>query len=209
MASILILLIFAFLFYLIYLLIYSAFEEVGFKKWEASFIVFSCIIFGHSIFDIPLFSYKNWIIAINVGGALLPLLISIYLIFSRKVALKSFFGMIIVAYFAYNVTYVTKRGIVSDFPYWLIPPFVASFYSILTGWKSRKKSASVAYSSGTIGVLIGADLLHLKELLKMDIGKTAVASIGGASILDMVFLTGVIAVLIDALLYGREGKNFH
>lgn len=204
MASILILLIFALLFYLVYLLIYSAFEEVGFKRWEASLIVFSCIIFGYNIFDIPLFSYKNWIVAINVGGALLPILISIYLIFSRKVALKSFFGIIIVAYFAYNVTYVTRRGIVSDFPYWLIPPVVASLYSIITGWKSKRKSASVAYSSGTIGVLIGADLLHLKELLKMEIGKTTVASIGGASIIDMIFMTGVIAVLIDAILYGRE-----
>lgn len=206
MASIFILLIFAFLFYLIYLLIYSAFEEVGFKRWEASLIVFSCIIFGYNIFDIPLFSYGNWIIAINIGGALLPILISMYLIFSRKVALRSFLGMIIVAYFAYNVTYVTRKGIVSDFPYWLIPPVVASIYSVLTGLKSKKKSASVAYSSGTIGVLIGADLFHLKELLKMEVGKTTVASIGGASILDMVFLTGVIAVLIDAILYGKEEK---
>ncbi|HEC88365.1 MAG TPA: DUF1614 domain-containing protein [Thermoplasmata archaeon] len=207
MASIFILLIFAFLFYLIYLLIYSAFEEVGFKRWEASLIVFSCIIFGYHIFDIPLFSYGNWIVAINIGGALLPILISIYLIFSRKVALRSFLGIIIVAYFAYNVTYVTRKGIVSDFPYWLIPPVVASIYSVLSGLKSKKKSASVAYSSGTIGVLIGADLLHLKELLKMEVGKTAVASIGGASILDMVFLTGVIAVLIDAILYGKENKK--
>ncbi|HEC76321.1 MAG TPA: DUF1614 domain-containing protein [Thermoplasmatales archaeon] len=206
MASIFILLIFAFLFYLIYLLIYSAFEEVGFKRWEASLIVFSCIIFGYNIFDIPLFSYGNWIIAINIGGALLPILISMYLIFSRKVALRSFLGMIIVAYFAYNVTYVTRKGIVSDFPYWLIPPVVASIYSVLTGLKSKKKSASVAYSSGTIGVLIGADLFHLKELLKIEVGKTTVASIGGASILDMVFLTGVIAVLIDAILYGKEEK---
>ncbi len=202
MLSLLTLLIFALAFYILYLLIYSAFEEVGFKKWEASMIVFSCIIFGW--FDLPLFRYNRWLIAINVGGALIPIIISIYLMISRKVVLRGIIGMGIVAYFAYHVTQVTSSGVTSYFPYWLIPPIAASFYSLLVSIKSKKKSASIAYSSGTMGVLIGADLLHLKELLSIKIHSTTMASIGGAAILDMVFLTGIIAVLIDAILYGKD-----
>ena len=178
----------------------TTFEEVGFKGWEAGLIVFSCIIFGSV--NIELFSYDRWIIAINVGGALLPILISLYLMLSRKVFGKSLVGIIIVAYFAYEVTYATSAGIVSEFPYWLIPPFVASLYSVAVSLKNKKKAASIAYSSGTLGVLIGADLLHINEILQMP--KGGVASIGGAAILDMVFLTGIIAVLIDAFLYGRD-----
>ncbi len=193
------LLIFAILFYIIYLVLSTAFEEVGFNKLEASIIVFGCILFG--LINFPIFVYKNWIIAINLGGALLPTIISIYLIFSRKVIIRSLLGMIIVAYFAYEVTFVTKEGVTSTFPYWLIPPIIASLYSIIVSIKNKKKAASIAYSSGTIGVIIGADLLHLKELLEIKIKEMTVASIGGASILDMVFLTGIIAVLIDALLY--------
>ena len=204
MPSLLTLLVIALLFYVIYVILLTAFEEVGFKKWEASLIVFSCIIFGHPIFDIPLFIYNGWIIAINVGGALIPLLISIYLMTSRKIFGRSLLGVVIVAYFAYKITYVSQRGVVADFPYWLLPPFIASFYSIIVSIKSKKKAASIAYSSGTLGVIIGADLAHLKELLQMK--AKGVASIGGAAILDMVFLTGIIAVLLDALLYGK-GKD--
>lgn len=196
-------LIIALLFFLFYLLAYSAFEEVGFEKWEAVLIVFSCIIFGWV--DVPLFRYEKWIIAVNVGGALLPVLISIYLMISRRVSGRIILGMVVVAYVAYHVTDVTARGITSSFPYWLAPPLVASLYSLLVCTKSRKKAASIAYASGTMGVLLGADLLHLRELLNVHIHKTTVASIGGAAILDMVFLTGIIAVLIDALLYGRDG----
>ena len=201
MLSLLTLLIFALIFYVFYILISSAFEEVGFKSWEASLIVFSCIIFGWV--NLPLVKYNGWILAINVGGALIPMLISIYLMLSRKVAGRSVVGMIIVAYFAYKITSVTPEGVVSSFPNWLIPPIVASLYSIIASLKNKKKAASIAYSSGTMGVLIGADLLHLKELLQIKTSPATIASIGGAAILDMVFLTGVIAVLIDALLYGK------
>ncbi|HHF56346.1 MAG TPA: DUF1614 domain-containing protein [Thermoplasmatales archaeon] len=201
MLPLLTLLIFALIFYVFYILISSAFEEVGFKSWEASLIVFSCIIFGWV--NLPLVKYNGWILAINVGGALIPMLISIYLMLSRKVAGRSVVGMIIVAYFAYKITSVTPEGVVSSFPNWLIPPIVASLYSIIASLKNKKKAASIAYSSGTMGVLIGADLLHLKELLQIKTSPATIASIGGAAILDMVFLTGVIAVLIDALLYGK------
>ena len=202
MLPLLTLLVIAFVFYIFYLILQSAFEEVGFNGWEASIIVFSCIIFGWV--NIPLFGYNKWIVAINVGGALIPVAISIYLMFSRKVVLRSIAGMAVVAYFAYNVTSVTQDGVVSSFPYWLIPPVVASLYSIVVSVNSKKKAASIAYAAGTMGVLIGADILHLRELLNMKIPSSTMASIGGATILDMVFLTGVIAVIIDAILYGKD-----
>ena len=165
-------------------------------------IVFSSIIFG--TVNIPLLYYKNWSIGINVGGALLPIIISIYLTLSRKVAGRSIIGILIVAYVAYNVTTVSNNGIVSPFPYWLLPPMAASLYSLLVGYKSKKKTASIAYISGTLGVLLGADLLHLNELISRDVPRYTMASIGGAAILDMVFLTGIIAVLIDGILYGKD-----
>lgn len=204
MVHLIALLIFALLFYIIYIILTMAFEEVGFDKWEAILIVFGCIIFG--LVDIPLFIHNGWIIAINLGGALLPLIISIYLILSRKVVMRSILGIIIVAYFAYEVTYVTEKGVSATFPYWLIPPFIASLYSVAVAIKSKKKAASIAYSTGTIGVLVGADLLHLKELLSIKVKELTVASIGGASILDMIFLTGIIAVLIDALLWREKNR---
>jgi len=54
-------------------------------------------------------------------------------------------------------------------------------------------SPAIAYISGTLGVLIGADLLHLKLVPKLG---TPLASIGGAGTFDGMFLTGIIAVLL-------------
>jgi uncharacterized membrane protein len=202
MSQIILLLVVAVLFFLFYLLIYSAFEDVGFRKWEALVIVFSVVIFGS--LNLHLFYHNGWDVRINAGGALIPVVISVYLMASRRVTGRILLGIPLVAFVTYNVTAVTNEGIVSAFPYFLIPPFAASFYSVLVCTKSQKKSASIAYATGTLGVLVGADVFHLQELLDRSVPPSTVASIGGAAILDMVFLTGIIAVLVDAFLDGRE-----
>ena len=74
-------------------------------------------------------------------------------------------------------------------------------------WKEFKKAAPLAYISGTIGVLIGADFLHLWQLLNIPISQEANAVIGGADVFDMVFFTGIIAVLFDGLFMFRQRKN--
>ena len=54
-------------------------------------------------------------------------------------------------------------------------------------------SAPLAYISGTLGVIIGADVFHLKDIPRMG---TPLASIGGAGTFDGIFMTGIVAVLL-------------
>jgi len=54
-------------------------------------------------------------------------------------------------------------------------------------------AAQLAYISGVLGVLIGADILQLKAI--EDLG-APIASIGGAGTFDGIFMTGIIAVLL-------------
>jgi uncharacterized membrane protein len=61
---------------------------------------------------------------------------------------------------------------------------------------SRRHAAALAYISGSMGTLIGADLLNLGAIRRMG---TPVASIGGAGTFDGVFLAGILAVLIASL----------
>jgi uncharacterized membrane protein len=56
-----------------------------------------------------------------------------------------------------------------------------------------ENSAPLAYICGTMGVLLGADLLRLNDIRKIG---TPVASIGGAGTFDGIFLTGIVAVLL-------------
>jgi uncharacterized membrane protein len=196
--GLLVLFIIGLFFYILYSIFYSTFVEVGFSRWEASFIVFGSIIFG--LVDVPLFVYNNWMIAINIGGAVIPIAISMYLIMKKKFIGKAIIGIVIISFFTYNVTEVSSRGVTSSFPFWLLPPVAASIFSLMASYKKPKKAAPLAYVTGTLGVLIGADFFHLPEILRMHTAHTVTASIGGAAIFDMVFLAGIIAVLVDSLL---------
>ena len=184
--------------YLIFSILTRAFRYMGFTTIEAIIIVFvsflfrfEIIIFDHNISNLYFLSYRNWMLGINMGGAVIPILLSIYLTIKKKIPFKKIFlGILIVTVISFFVTHpVPESGIVSDFPYWLIPSLFASIISIFLLWKDFIKAAPLAYISGTIGVLIGADFLHLPKLLSYSPIKQTPAVIGGAVVFDMIFLT--------------------
>ena len=72
----------------------------------------------------------------------------------------------------------------------LVPPIIAATVALLV---ARTNVAAVAYVSGSLGTLIGADLLNLGRIQGLG---APVVSIGGAGTFDGVFLTGIIAVLL-------------
>ncbi len=200
-------------FYIIYMTLTKAFEDMGFTTVEAIIIVFvsllfgfEIIVFGLNISNIPLFSYGNWIVGISMGGAVIPIVLSLYLFVKKRLVLKHLLiGIGIVAIIAFLVTRpVAGKGIVSSFPYWLLPAVCASLISAILSWKAFSKAAPLAYISGTIGVLIGADFLHLSQLLQMQTASTTMAIIGGANVFDMVYITGILAVILDGILMYRQ-----
>ncbi len=72
----------------------------------------------------------------------------------------------------------------------LIPPAVAALVAVIL---SRQSTAPLAYVAGSMGTLIGADILNLHILPTLE---ASVASIGGAGTFDGVFLSGILAVLL-------------
>jgi uncharacterized membrane protein len=75
-----------------------------------------------------------------------------------------------------------------------LPPILAAVASVIIAYEY---APVVAYISGTLGTLVGADLLNLKQIGKLG---APVASIGGAGTFDGIFLNGIFAVLLAALL---------
>lgn len=61
---------------------------------------------------------------------------------------------------------------------------------------SHRRAAPLAYTVGSVGTLIGADLLNLGSIQGLGV---PIASIGGAGTFDGIFLTGVLAVLFASL----------
>jgi uncharacterized membrane protein len=151
------------------------------------------------IFGVPFLApvevdWPGTVLAINVGGAVIPILLSFYLLARHRLWWPGLLAIAIVAFVVHRMaTPIPGLGI--SVPT-LVPPLLAALVALLL---SRRFAAPLAYIGGSIGVLVGADLLNLGVL--RDLG-APVASIGGAGTFDGVFLTGVIAVLLASLVTG-------
>jgi uncharacterized membrane protein len=205
--------------YIVYLIITKAFQNMGFSSLEAIVIVFVSFILGAGIIDgyvgisfsnVPLFTYHNyWIVGINVGGAVIPIILSIYLSLKNRLKpVQVFLGICIITIVTFLVTHPDpEKGIVSTFPLFLLPIVITSLVSILFAWKEKSKAAPLAYTIGTLGVLLGADGFHLMSLLQNEIQTPRNAVIGGANVFDMVFITGILAVFLDGLLIIQQKRK--
>ena len=71
-----------------------------------------------------------------------------------------------------------------------VPPLAAALLALLL---APGNAPPVAYVAGTLGTLIGADLLHLPDLRRFD---TQLLSIGGAGVHDGIFFAGLVAALL-------------
>ncbi len=133
---------------------------------------------------------QKTVVAINLGGALIPLLISLYLFYQMSNVVPALLATLFVSLVVYRLARPIK-GVGIGIPA-LIPPLLAALSAyVVTGEEMR---APVAYIAGTLGTLIGADLLRLNDIKNMG---APVASIGGAGTFDGVFLSGIIAVLLS------------
>jgi uncharacterized membrane protein len=219
-----------------------AFEQIGFDHWHSTLAVFGSFI--GSLIDIPLFmgtisSYPGWYItfvstfapefptnfhpfylAINIGGAIVPFIISSHLILTRRVtAYKASVGILVVALITYILAQpVAGVGIV--LPFWVSPVLAVICGLVLS--RGYCGAPSLAYISGSMGTLLGADVMNiltpgvLPALSPMGLqtSRPLVLSIGGAGVFDGIFLTGILAVLFAAgivrIFHGScEGVKMH
>jgi uncharacterized membrane protein len=138
----------------------------------------------------PQYRPHKTVIAINLGGALIPLIISLYLLFKLPNVIPALLVTLIVSLLVYRLARPIQ-GVGIGIPA-LIPPLLAALAAYLLAPEDMR--APVAYIAGTLGTLIGADLMRLRDIKNMG---APVASIGGAGTFDGVFLSGVIAVLLS------------
>jgi uncharacterized membrane protein len=146
-------------------------------------------------YRIPQVEYGETVttVAVNVGGALVPTGVCMYLLLKSAASMifLSFIGVFVVALITHLIARPVKGvGITTPM---FVPPIVAAVTAVLL---SPAHPIVIAYVSGVLGALIGADLLNLRKI--PDLG-APMASIGGAGTFDGVFLTGIIAVLVAGL----------
>src|SRR5437868_5905049 len=135
--------------------------------------------------------WPGTVIAINVGGALIPTLMSFYLLTKNRLWGLGLLATACVAAVCYSLARpVPGVGIA-------LPTFVPAVTAAIAAWVlSRRYAAPLAYIGGSMGALIGADLLNLDKITNLG---APVASIGGAGTFDGIFLTGILAVLLAGI----------
>jgi uncharacterized membrane protein len=140
--------------------------------------------------------WPGTIIAVNLGGAVIPAVLSIYLLVKNRLFYQGLLGIVIVTLIVHHIAHpVHGVGIAEPI---FIPPLAATGAAILI---SRQFAPALAYISGSLGTLIGADLLNISNLQGLG---APVASIGGAGTFDGIFMSGILAVLLAAVWSGRS-----
>jgi uncharacterized membrane protein len=134
---------------------------------------------------------QRTVVAINVGGALVPAIVSVYLFLHDGLGFRGMLAVAVVALVVYLVARpVAGVGVVVPA---LLSPLVAAAVALVAGGGSVP---AVAYVAGVLGTLVGADLLNLWRVRDMG---APVVSIGGAGTFDGVLLSGVMAVLMASI----------
>jgi uncharacterized membrane protein len=136
---------------------------------------------------------RETIIAVNVGGCLIPLGLALYEImqltaFNPQALFAVAAGCVINSLVCYSIARPVP-GIGIAMP-GVISPIVAVSVALLL---APEVAAPVAFAIGVIGPLVGADLMHLKDIEANEIG---VVSIGGAGTFDGIVLSGIVAAYL-------------
>ncbi len=191
----------------------TAAARLGFSS-ELALVLFAAIVLGSAI-NIPLYRVESqaevlddvmsfwlrqfWgipvqkiqqstVVALNVGGGLIPLVLAVYQ-FGRS----SPIAILIVTALVTGVSYCGAKVVpgigIQMNP--LLAPIAAALSALVIAPSAQ--AAPVAFAGGVLGTLVGADLLHLKEIQAMTPG---VLSIGGAGVFDGIALCGLFALLL-------------
>ncbi|MEJ2346278.1 MAG: DUF1614 domain-containing protein [Gammaproteobacteria bacterium] len=137
---------------------------------------------------------RHWpgtVVAVNIGGAVIPTVLSIYLLVRNRLYASGLLGIAVVAAVVHMLAHpVPGLGIAVPI---FVPPLVTTLVALIL---SRRYAAPLAYISGSMGTLLGADLMNLGSIRALG---APVASIGGAGTFDGIFVTGILAVILASV----------
>lgn len=136
---------------------------------------------------------RETVIAINVGGCLIPVALAVYETAHLMAAgWQPLSGLLVAIFINTALCYWMAKpieGVGIAMP-GLFPALVAAMSALFL---VPDQAVPVAFVAGVLGPLIGADLLHLRDIEKL---ATGIASIGGAGTFDGIVLSGIVAAYL-------------
>jgi len=173
---------------------------------RGALVVIGAIILG-SFINIPL-PFLPFRTSINVGGALVPVGLAIYLLVRAGTSrewTRSLVGAVITAVVVYIIgslinagTTIEPAGRYAIIDAIYLYPLAGGIVAYLLG-----RSRRAAFIAATIGVLL-VDVFHYIWLLSQNAPANYAVSIGGAGAFDTIVLAGFVAILLAEII----GESF-
>jgi uncharacterized membrane protein len=186
---------------------FAALPVVGMTIDQTTGGMFGSVFATAKVFDVPIVHFGRIVIGVNAVGFFIPVIITLKILAFRRIPWKHFCILaLIIAAVTYLYTFI-QPGLGIVIYLFAIPPILASGIAFMfrrMKGLSALNTALLAYAGATIGVLVGADLLNLHKLASYDWGAPTMVSVGGGSILDAVFLAGMVALFADFVFRSRE-----
>jgi uncharacterized membrane protein len=135
--------------------------------------------------------WPRTVVAVNIGGAVIPTVLSAYLIAVNGLWVRGAVATLVVSTVCHLLaTPVPGLGIAIP---GFVPPLVTAVVALVV---APRHAAAAAYVAGSLGTLIGADLMNLDKVQGLG---APIVSIGGAGTFDGIFLNGIVSVLLASL----------
>lgn len=176
----------------------DVFADFGFSGKEVALLALGSVAGG--AVNIPLAIFGGTYLAVNVGGTFVPIILIAWWIRAGKLRLlPALVGTALVAFTAWRIVeFHPETGIIARYPTFFLPVVVALVFALVVSIRRPITGVPIAYASGTMGALIGADLMHVADIRAhfASSADNTVISIGGAGVFDMVFLAGTFAMAL-------------
>lgn len=180
----------------------DVFADFGFSGKEVALLALGSIAGG--AVNIPLAVFGGTYLTVNVGGTVVPIILVAWWIRQGKLRLiPALVGTALVAFTAWRIVeFRPDLGIIARYPTFFLPVVVALVFAILVSIRRPITGVPIAYASGAMGALIGADVMNIGAIGAhfASAPDNTVISIGGAGVFDMVFLAGTFAMALHVAL---------
>ncbi|MDA8094046.1 MAG: DUF1614 domain-containing protein [Betaproteobacteria bacterium] len=185
---------------LLFLSLLGSYVNIPIARLPATQVVVhkTVLLYGMPYWIPVVVTHPGALLAVNLGGAVIPTVLSLYLTVKNRLYGRALIATAMVALVCHALAYpVPGQGIAEPT---FVPPMATTLIALIL---SRRQAAALAYISGSLGTLIGADLWNLGVVRNLG---APVASIGGAGTFDGIFVTGILAVLLASLVKGGDPR---
>ena len=160
---------------------------------KQALLLIAAIIVG-SFIDIPLMRTPVQV-TVNVGGALLPALLAIWLIFKADETAERVRGIMAALLVAAAVSLGSRFLPYEPENMFLDPKIIYGISAGLIAYLAGRSRRS-AFIGGVLGIVL-SDIVHMVTI--MGLGITGTTDIGGAGAFDVIIIAGIVAVMVAEL----------